>query len=465
VNNISLSFLLNGAAVAKTVPSDARLLDVLRYDCGLPGTKEGCGEGECGACTVLLDELPVNSCLVPAFHAEGRRVETVESTPPEWLPLMNATGTSQCGACTPGIVMSIRWLAEHPEVARTANLREFMSGNLCRCTGYDGVISGAEAVLAHVSEIDGIRSEPGRPRPGHTGEHADAWTDRREDTPTLIEDTADTDFRILRPATVDEALGLLDAEGERIRIIAGGTDLLVSWHHHDKKGHAYLDLTVLAPELQFMRWSDSHLELGALATYWDTLNSPEVKREFPLLADAARQVGAMQIQTRGTWAGNIANGSPAADGVPVLMAYDAAVVLDSRRGLEEVPLDRYYTGYRKSVRRPDQLITAIRIPRRPHTFQWFHKVGARAAQAITKVGVAMVGDDGGWRVVANSVAPTVRRCPNLEAALNARTAFNSPDDVQRIIANDIAPIDDLRSTAAYRLNVLSRLIYYRLATH
>ena len=95
----------------------------------------------------MLDGLPVNSCLVPAFQVEGCRVETVESTPAEMVSLLNATGTSQCGACTPGIVMSIRWLAEHPEAAGTMELRDFMSGNLCRCTGYDGVIAGADAVL------------------------------------------------------------------------------------------------------------------------------------------------------------------------------------------------------------------------------------------------------------------------------------------------------------------------------
>ncbi|HEY3241707.1 MAG TPA: 2Fe-2S iron-sulfur cluster-binding protein, partial [Phycisphaerae bacterium] len=132
---------------SRRVANDARLLDVLRYDFGCTGTKEGCGEGECGACTVWLDGLPVNSCLVPAFQAQGRSVRTVESVEPQLLQALNATGASQCGACTPGIVMTARWLLDHPEILRAMTLRQFMSGNLCRCTGYDGVIEGVERAL------------------------------------------------------------------------------------------------------------------------------------------------------------------------------------------------------------------------------------------------------------------------------------------------------------------------------
>lgn len=244
--------------------------------------------------------------------------------------------------------------------------------------------------------------------------------------------------------------------------IAGGTDLLVSWHHKQKEDLTLLDLSQLRGELAALRLTNENLELGALTTYWDVIASPEASRAFPLLADAARQVGAMQIQTRGTWAGNIGNGSPAADGVPVLMAYDAVVVLQSTRGRRDVPLDGYFTGYKKTVRLPDELIVAIQIPRRNRKVEWFEKVGARAAQTITKVGVAVVHDEKGWRIVANSVAPFVCRCRTLESALQQAQKFKSPEEIRDILKNDIAPINDMRSTATYREIVLSRVLFYQL---
>lgn len=147
MDEFELKFTLNGRPMTCTVPLDARLLDVLRNECGCTGTKEGCGEGECGACTVLMDDLPVNSCLVPAFQVQGRTVETVESVELPIAEVLNATGTAQCGACTPGIVMSTRWLRDHPAAAAREDLRRFMSGHLCRCTGYDGILAGVKEVL------------------------------------------------------------------------------------------------------------------------------------------------------------------------------------------------------------------------------------------------------------------------------------------------------------------------------
>lgn len=275
-------------------------------------------------------------------------------------------------------------------------------------------------------------------------------------------------MNVLLPTTLSQACGLIaapDASGPVIPM-AGATDLLVHWPlrqiDHDR---TYLDLSGVA-ELRGIVWSPAALALGAMTTYWDVIQDRQAAEEFPILIDTARQIGAVQIQSRGTWAGNIANGSPAADGVLALMAYDASVTLVSKAGTREVPLAEFYLGYRKSVRRPDELISAVSIPRRDYDLAVFHKVGPRRAQAISKIGLAIThtpaGAPGGWRVVANSVAPTVRRCPTIERLLNDAVPVSSPDGFLASVNADVAPIDDIRSTADYRRTVLCRLLYYSL---
>ena len=153
---IEISFTLNGEPIVVSIDPSERLLDTLRYRLGLTGTKEGCGEGECGACTVIFDGLPVNSCLIPTFQSQGRVVETVESVSPGELGALHASGATQCGACTPGVVMTALWVRRHPEILATHSLRKLMAGNLCRCTGYDGILDGLRAWLGEAGgESDG----------------------------------------------------------------------------------------------------------------------------------------------------------------------------------------------------------------------------------------------------------------------------------------------------------------------
>jgi len=268
---------------------------------------------------------------------------------------------------------------------------------------------------------------------------------------------------VLLPASLPDALEMRAAHPEATPI-AGGTDLCVHWPQRlaeEPAPQTWLDLSGVE-ELRGCRWTDSELVLGASATYWDVIRERRAAAELPLLVHAARLVGAVQIQTRGTWGGNIVNASPAADGVPVLMAYDAIVVLASRDQTVEIPLCDFYLGYKQMRIEPDQLLVEIRIPRVAHDFEWFEKVGSRSAQAITKVGVAVTRRDRDWRVVANSVAPTVCRCRTVEAVLASGDAIGAPEDLADALDDDVSPIDDVRSTARYRGRVLARLLYWGL---
>lgn len=266
-------------------------------------------------------------------------------------------------------------------------------------------------------------------------------------------------MRVRFADTAPEACAML-ADDPAIVPLAGGTDLLVHWpDRHAAHDSTYLDLGRIAG-LRAHRWTDDALLIGATTTYWDLIRDARTATELPLLVEAGRLVGAVQIQSRGTWAGNIVNASPAADGVPVLMAYDAVVILESVDGREEVPLADFYQGYKEMRRTGRQLVREIRVPLKGRRSQAFYKVGSRRAQAIAKVGLATLEADDGWRVVAASLAPTVRRCRAVEVLLDAGEPLGGPADLLPALRSDVSPIDDIRSTAAYREQVAARLLYY-----
>ncbi|MFN8094852.1 MAG: xanthine dehydrogenase family protein subunit M [Vicinamibacteria bacterium] len=263
--------------------------------------------------------------------------------------------------------------------------------------------------------------------------------------------TALARLALLQPRTLPEALRLLRDEGPLVPF-AGGTDLYVGLHFGTERATRFLDLQGLAG-LRGIRVRGERLSIGALATYAEILRSPLVRRRLPMLAAAAREVGSPQIQNRGTLGGNVANASPAGDTLPVLAAAGATVVLRRADGERRVAFGDFYTGYRQSVRRADELIVAIEVPPVDGR-QWFRKVGTRAAQAISKVVMAAVRAERP-RIALGSVAPTVVRAPRTEACL---AGGGSIEDAQAVLADEIQPIDDLRSTAAYRRRVAANLL-------
>jgi len=262
--------------------------------------------------------------------------------------------------------------------------------------------------------------------------------------------TATNALELRRPKSLKDALNMLRDDATLVPL-AGCTDLYVAVNFGTLSGSRFLDLWPI-DALRRVSMRDDTLVIGALATYTEIIKSRHVRKHLPMLVDSARQIGGPQIQNRGTIGGNVANASPAGDTLPVLAAADAMVVLRSATDERRVPFNEFYTGYRASVRRPDELIVAIEVPKQTGK-QWFRKVGTRAAQAISKVVMAAVRGDRP-RVAIGSVAPTIVRVPRTEAAL----AAGSIDDAARVLAEEIKPIDDVRSTADYRRTVTLNLL-------
>lgn len=454
----AVELTVNGRRVSAAVDGGRRLLDVLRLDMGLAGTKEGCGEGECGTCAVLLDGELVNSCLVPVGQAAGREVITVEGLAADGrLAPVQASflelGGTQCGMCTPGMLLAAQALLMSGGPSGDADIRAAIAGNLCRCTGYTRIIESIEAV-----------AEAGLP-----GAAAASGADGAGDGRPALEVSAAVrlgpEVPLVRPTSLPEALARLAADPE-LRPVAGGTDLMVEAAAEPGHRRPLLDLSAL-DELRVIGVGRDELVLGALTTWEELRHSPIVSGALPVLAEVALTMGAVAIRNRATLGGNCMTASPAGDLLPVLLATDARFEIAGRSGVRVVPADAFWTGYRQTAVRPGELLAAIHIPMVPGRQVRFRKVGTRRALSIAKVLVAVAwhpdeGGAGAWRdvrVALGSVAERPVRAPRTEAVLEGRAP--SPElaaAAAAAVQAEITPIDDIRSTAAYRRAVTGRVL-------
>jgi xanthine dehydrogenase small subunit len=448
-----IRFSVNGQPVEAVVPGGRRLLDVLRLDLGLTGSKEGCGEGECGACSILLDGQVVDSCLVPICQVAGRDVRTVEglATDGRLDPLQAAileTGGVQCGICTPGMLVAGRAFLDSGADPTDTAIREAISGNLCRCTGYGRIVEAVR--LAATSRATDAAMLAPVPAPVSGG--------MLPGPPLDLDDAA-----AISPRTLDDAFGLLATGGWRP--IAGGTDALVERAAGIADPRGFLDLAGL-DALRGIRLEEGRLVIGAGTTYAELRRSPLAAAHVPVLGEMAAQVGAAQIQNRGTLGGNVATASPAGDSLPVLIALDAEIVVGGARGERVVPAAAFFPAYRKTALALDELILRIQVPLPHGRTVAFRKVGTRRAQAISVVVIAVAwrwGGDGTWcdvRVALGSVAPTPIRARATEATLEGASPTQEIAALAAAtLAAEIAPIDDVRSTAAYRRAVAGRILH------
>ncbi|MEU3400599.1 xanthine dehydrogenase small subunit [Streptomyces filamentosus] len=456
------------------------VLDFLR-ERGLTGAKEGCAEGECGACSVLVarpgtdkptDWVAVNACLLPVAALDGQEVVTAEglATPGEpgepaaLHPVqeeMAVRGGSQCGYCTPGFVCSMA--AEYYRPDRCAHGTgestgegagegtgtehgpngfdlHALSGNLCRCTGYRPIRDAAFAVGAPAED--------------------DPLARRREQAPPAPAATAYTrgGSTFLRPGTLDDALRLLAGHPDAV-VVAGSTDWGVEVNLRSRRADRVIAVDRL-PELRGLGVESGHVEIGAALTL------TEIERRLdgrvPLLAELFPQFASRLVRNSATLGGNLGTGSPIGDSPPVLLALEASVVLVGTEGERTVPLADYFTGYRQSVRRPGELIRAVRIPLPLSPVTAFHKIAKRRFDDISSVAVAFALDveDGTVRkarIGLGGVAATPIRALAVEEALEGEPwTAETAEAAARVLRGQGTPMDDHRASSPYRSAMLGQ---------
>jgi len=271
-------------------------------------------------------------------------------------------------------------------------------------------------------------------------------------------------YQLVTPSSLAKALDVLADQRGVWKPFAGGTDLMVLLESGNLRHRNYINIWNLK-ELRQISVSNDYVVLGALTTYTDVQSNPILHQEFPMLCQAASETGGLAIQNRGTLGGNIVNASPAADSPPALLAYDAEIELTASTGSRWIPYHGFHTGYKQMQIRNDELLTNIRLPRKTnHCYHYYRKVGTRKAQAISKVCLAALGQKknkqiADLRIAFGSVAPIVIRCTKTEDALRGQQLDQSAIRLGRqSLTNEITPIDDIRSTATYRLRVATNLL-------
>lgn len=458
---------VNGLRRRIDAPAYTTALDWLRGQ-GLTGCKEGCAEGECGACAVLVatddghdgtDWTAINACLVPVASLDGQEVVTSEGlgSPDAMHPVQEELATrggSQCGYCTPGFVCSMASeyyradRAEHvdgaadPEHGPNGFDLHALSGNLCRCTGYRPIRDAAYA-LGRPGDADPLAVRRGVPAPE-----------------AVATDVARPDGRFVRPADLAEALELLATERDAV-LVAGSTDWGVEVNIRGRRAPLVVAIERL-PELRAIDVRDDVVEIGAAVTL------SEIERELgesvPLLGELIPQFASRLIRNRATIGGNLGTASPIGDTPPALLALGARVVLSSQEGEREVDLADYFTGYRQTLKRADELIRAVRIPLPLASSTAFHKIAKRRFDDISSVAVAFaldIEDDvvTSARIGLGGVAATPLRALATEDELIGSVWCESTvEEAAIVLGREGSPMADHRASREYRAVMLSQAL-------
>jgi xanthine dehydrogenase small subunit len=459
-----IRFLLNGRNVALSdVGADDTLLDFLRIDQRLTGSKEGCAEGDCGACTVLVGRLTesglvyetVNACIRFLASLDGCHVVTIEylggpegRLSPVQQAMVEHHG-SQCGFCTPGIVMSLYalWMQhEHPTVKQVETA---LQGNLCRCTGYAPIIRAAQEVTNY-----------GTPSAEHLATERDSVVASLKDLRDGKRvEVAKGDSRAILPADVDDLAAVLEAEPEAT-IIAGSTDVGL-WVTKFLKRISPAVFIGQLDGLKAIDVTEDAVTMGAGVTYTEAQDV--IAEHYPHLSEYWDRIAGWQVRNMGTVGGNIANGSPIGDTPPVLIALGASITLRKGATRGVLPLEEFFIAYGKQDRAAGEFVESITIPRVSTGHHAAYKISKRRDEDISSVAVGMnVQVENGMITAAvlafGGMAATPKRAAAAEAAL-----VGQPWSESTLVAaaaklpEDFQPLTDMRATSDYRMKVAQNL--------
>ena len=463
MNSRPLTFVHRGQLVTLShVPPDRTLLELLREDLGLTGTKEGCGEGDCGACTVVLGDAvhgrvryqAVNACIRLAHSLNGMALWTVQDLAqadgtlhPAQQALLQCHG-SQCGFCTPGFAMSMFALYQNNvcqgrPVSR-ALAQEALSGNLCRCTGYRPILDAAQ----QMGSLPPVQVD-------------EAELLQNLELAALASVSPEADWIYIAPTTQAELLAARAAYPQA-QVVAGGTDVGLWITKQHRQFAQVLDVT-RAAELRRIEEDGAGLRIGAAVTLTDAFAA--LQRQWPQLQRFAARFAGLPVRNAGTLGGNVANGSPIGDSMPLLIALRAQVVLASMRGERTLALEDLYTGYRQTALAPDELLVRIVVPRpAPEGLLRAYKVSKRWDDDISAVCLALHLDiaDGVVRrasIGAGGVAATPARARQTEALLTGQPWTEAlAQRAGEALQAEFTPISDMRASGAYRRTVLAGLM-------
>jgi len=452
-----IRFLLDDRMIETTRPPGTVVLDLIRYDERLTGTKIGCREGDCGACTVLVGELregrleyrSMTSCLLALASLHGKHVVTVEGLAmPGLSPVQRAfvdTHGTQCGFCTPGFVVSLTGCCLSREAVTASTAVRAIDGNICRCTGYHSILRAAHQVVTVLESKD--VADPL------------AWSVAQGLLPEWFLGVADR-LRAIAPAAAQD--GTVD--------LGGGTDLYVQ--RHDTMTHAPVRPRADDPSLRGIRREGDDCVVGGAAVVTDLLESTLLRAHFPRLESQLLLVSSTPIRNMGTVAGNFVNASPIGDLTAIFLAWGGVLTLRSPDGGSRVlPLEQFYTGYRQLAKRADEVVEAVRFPLPdPQTHFGFEKVSKRTfldiASVNTAASIAVKGDRiVAARLSAGGVAPVPLLLPRTAAALVGRAlAADTLREALPLAQQEISPISDARGSAEYKRLLLQQLLLAHFLT-